>query len=407
MHTALLLALIACTPSHKPAVPVSERPPALAHLSLGESWPVETTLDQPDIADAWQVWVEMIDGAKERIDLAQFYLQQDTEHEDRIDAVVAALHRATARGVKVRFLADAKFGKQYPEELNKLAEDPGVTLRLYDVGALTGGILHAKYFVVDGREAWVGSQNFDWRSLEHIEELGLRFDEPRTVAQLLSVYEYDWAAAAGEPRPAAGENPPPLPVPVSWRGQTVQLRLAASPSKLEVPGVPLELPLLLELIDNAQHDLNVAVLDYAITGYDRVAWTGLDERLRAAAARGVQVHLLVSDWQKSPYKVGDVQALARVEHIDVRFLDVPAHSSGHIPFARVLHSKFATADGEHVWVSTSNWSHDYFDSSRNIALFVDGAPFATRLTELHSTLWESAYAEVVDPDATYTAPRVK
>jgi hypothetical protein len=35
------------------------------------------------------------------------------------------------------------------------------------MSARTQGVLHAKYFVVDGREAYLGSQNFDWRALAH------------------------------------------------------------------------------------------------------------------------------------------------------------------------------------------------------------------------------------------------
>lgn len=30
---------------------------------------------------------------------------------------------------------------------------------------LTGGVLHSKFWVVDGRHVYVGSANMDWRSL--------------------------------------------------------------------------------------------------------------------------------------------------------------------------------------------------------------------------------------------------
>lgn len=45
-----------------------------------------------------------------------------------------------------------------------------------------GGVQHAKYF---------GSQNFDWRAIEHIQELGLRVRVPEVVQALGALFEYD------------------------------------------------------------------------------------------------------------------------------------------------------------------------------------------------------------------------
>lgn len=33
---------------------------------------------------------------------------------------------------------------------------------------LTGGVLHSKFWVVDGRHVYVGSANMDWRSLTQV-----------------------------------------------------------------------------------------------------------------------------------------------------------------------------------------------------------------------------------------------
>ena len=66
-----------------------------------------------------------------------------------------------------------------------------------DTAKSMGGVLHAKYFIVDGREAYLGSQNFDWRSLEHIQELGCASACPRWCDRSADVFESDWALAAG------------------------------------------------------------------------------------------------------------------------------------------------------------------------------------------------------------------
>ena len=184
---AALLVLVACAHS-----------PAAGPLELVESEPIETSLDRPDLRDAWQVWPQMIAGAQAIIDVAEFYASNDPG--SRLEPVVQALLDAAARGVRVRFLADAGFYKTYPETLDRLATG-GVTVRKFDARRIMGGVLHAKYFVVDGREAYLGSQNFDWRSLTHIEELGVRFRSPEAVRALRDVFDTDWALASGGPAP--------------------------------------------------------------------------------------------------------------------------------------------------------------------------------------------------------------
>lgn len=36
------------------------------------------------------------------------------------------------------------------------------------MGRLTGGVLHSKFWIVDGRHVYVGSANMDWRSLTQV-----------------------------------------------------------------------------------------------------------------------------------------------------------------------------------------------------------------------------------------------
>src|SRR5262245_44177744 len=142
-------------------------PAASQELELVESVPVETTLDHADLRDAYAVWPEMIDRAQKTLDFAEFYASDDPASKQsrlsRLETVVQAVERAAARGVKVRFLAEKVFQKTYPELLARLDAKEGIEVRVYDFAAFGGGVLHAKYFLVDGREVYVGSQNFDWR----------------------------------------------------------------------------------------------------------------------------------------------------------------------------------------------------------------------------------------------------
>src|SRR5262249_26789648 len=158
--------------------------------------PIETSLDDPELPKADAVWLDMIAHARESIDLAEFYLSNAPT--GRLEPIVKALEAAHARGVAVRLLVEHSFVKTYPDTLDRLAAG-GIAVRHLDLH--TGGILHAKYFVVDGREAFLGSQNTDWRALEHNLELGARIRDRDVVTGLATVFAYDWAVANGEPPP--------------------------------------------------------------------------------------------------------------------------------------------------------------------------------------------------------------
>jgi phosphatidylserine/phosphatidylglycerophosphate/cardiolipin synthase-like enzyme len=374
----------------------------LGTVELVESVPLETNLDHPDIPDAHEVWPAMIAGAERTLDIAQFYVSNAPA--SRLEPVIQAIEAAADRGVAVRVLADGMFAKRYPETLDRLAARRGIAVRRFDVGKVMGGVLHAKYFVVDGREAYLGSQNFDWRSLTHIQEIGVRVDEPRVAAAYAQIFEMDWDLAAGERTPR--RHHAPRDVPDLAAGEEATITPVASPRGFLPDPSSWELPRMIELIDRAKHTVHVQVLAYKTTSRDGTPFPDLDDALRRAAARGVEVQLLVADWSKKRGTVEGLQSLARVRGVSVRFIDVPAWSGGFVPFARVSHAKYMVVDGAHTWIGTSNWEGDYFTRSRNVGLIVEGAAFAHRLERVFRDGFAGRYAEPVDPDGHYAPPRV-
>jgi phosphatidylserine/phosphatidylglycerophosphate/cardiolipin synthase-like enzyme len=309
----------------------------------------------------------MIASARERIDLGEFYVSIGP----RLEPVIQALEDAAARGVRVRLLADAKMAKTYPETLGRLAAH-GVEVRRYDLAAITGGVLHAKYFVIDGREAFLGSQNFDFRSLEQIQELGVRLRLPDGVRALEDIFETDWAIAGGAPRDYRSKPSSPY----AFSGA----RVIASPRGLLPDERLWDLPALVELLDSAKRSIRFQLLTY------RPDFPELQDALQRAARRGVQVQALISNWVlRHPENLAGLPG-------EVRILSIPQASSGFIPFARVAHAKFCVVDGERAWVGTSNWERDYFFKSRNVGVMLDGGELPRRLERFFAGDWESAYA---------------
>ena len=151
-------------------------------VTLVETAPVETTLDHPSIPEASDVWPEMIGRARTSLDIAEFYVSDMPG--SRLGPVLEAIEHAADRGVHVRLLVEESFYGKYPESVQRLGRHAGIETRRFDLHATMGGILHAKYFVVDRTDAYVGSQNLDYRSLEHIQEMGVRIHSPALSGQL-------------------------------------------------------------------------------------------------------------------------------------------------------------------------------------------------------------------------------
>ena len=365
--------------------------------------PQETMLQDNDLRNAAEVWQQMFDAAQSHIDLAQFYVAN--EQGSLLDGVLKHLRAAGERGVKIRFLMEKKgVDLSTSETLAALKTIPNLELRIIPFHRLTGGIVHAKYLLVDGKEAFVGSQNFDWRALEQIQETGLRISDAQVVRQIQAIFDQDWQAQA-----LLAEN---KPVPkLAWQAPDSVPHgnyLVASPRDYNPSGVidsQVELP---RLLGNAKSRIRVQVMDYAPLSWgekgSRSFYAPVDNALRSAAARGVQVELMVADWNLKKPDVFWLKSLSLVPNVRLKVVTIPPASIGFIPFARVVHSKLMTIDGATAWVGTSNWSGGYFDNSRNLELVLNNVQMTRRIDALYDQLWNSRYAELIKIDFDYPTP---
>lgn len=385
MFRSLILGLAAC------GILAAQSP--ATHLV--QSIPAETDLADPALPFAKEAWVDMIRRARASVDAAEFYVA--SRPGGALEPVLAELERAGARGVKVRFLLSSKMLDQDPASLARLRRIPGAEVRSFDLTGLSKGILHAKYFVVDGREAFLGSQNFDWRALEHIHELGVRTADPRLVSRLVRLFALDWTFAGSGKLPDLPAQPVAVPSGVE---------LVASPPFLTPKDIRPAIEALVELIGQAKESVRVQLLTYSpVAGPDRY-WPRLDDALRAAAVRGVKVRLMVSDWVLGGRALPHLKALTLIPNLEVKVVSIPEAQEGHIPYARVIHSKYLVVDGRHLALGTSNWEEGYFTESRNIELVFREAALAGEAARIHDRLWASRYAFALDPAKTYEKRKV-
>jgi phosphatidylserine/phosphatidylglycerophosphate/cardiolipin synthase-like enzyme len=390
------------------SAPVRTGPPP---VQLVASIPVESALGDPAMPRAAETWVEMIDGARRSLDLEHFYLS--TWPGEPTGPVIDAIGRAARRGVHVRLLLDVRFRPTYPQPAESLGRVPGIELRWIDMKKISGGgVQHAKFMIVDGRQLFVGSQNLDWRALAHIHELGVRVTDERIAGAYERVFEYDWAASAPDAAPVTGA-PAPRMAPadlallpariVQAPGDTVTVWPTFNPIG-HIPDASLwDLDQIVRLLDSARGEIVMQSLTYG-SGRGSERDSTLDLALRRAAGRGVRVRLLISDWEADSPRIRDLQRLTDVANVEVKLGTVPEWSGGYIPFARVEHCKYMVVDTLWTWVGTSNWEPDYFHTSRNAALTMRNRPIARQARAMFETGWRSATARAVSAAETY-APK--
>ena len=389
-----------------------------------ESVPAETPLDLADLEEASVVWPRVIEQATDRFRVASFYYSRIGDGEDAgapegtpdfMAPILEGLAAAAGNGLKVQMMADSKFRKTYPEVPAWFSTLPGAESRILDADGHWGGVLHAKYFISDDDLVFVGSQNWDWRALDQIHELGVLVRHHRLATDLGRIFDMDWELAGTEaPAGPSAETEVPdrsyraihpgYPV-ITAHGDTVSVQLAASPAKALPEGILWDLPLMVDMSDTARDSVHLQLLSYGVTDREKRLFDDLDSALRRASVRGVTVRIILSNWSKSSYSIPWIKSLAVLPHVEIRFTNIPEYSKGFIPFARVEHAKYLTVDGNALWIGTSNWSRGYFFESRNISLFFRGRGATRDPDRFFNLSWHGPFAETVDPAVEYAPPK--
>jgi phosphatidylserine/phosphatidylglycerophosphate/cardiolipin synthase-like enzyme len=165
---------------------------------------------------------------------------------------------------------------------------------------------------------------------------------------------------------------------------TVSLKVSPNPDSNNP--ILWDLPPMLQMVRDAKSQVRIAAMMYKAGFFDRRSWDELESVLIDAAKRGVKVQLMVDDKNRR-----DAFKKLLNGGVQVGFVKIPTHSSGVIPYARLVHAKYMVVDNHMAWLGTSNLEGDYFYHSRNISLLIESPRLAQDMGQVFDRYWSSTY----------------
>jgi len=333
-------------------------------LELAESVPKQTIYGSSDVRRTQQVWLDMLNNAKQSINIGGFYFFSHPH--DAMAPIVKAIEHAASRGVKVRILVTSLLAKESKPTLRKLGKNKNIKTRIIQMRKLTKGILHAKYIVVDDENSFVGSPNFDWRALDQNHEIGIRIRNKRLATTIMTAFNLDWQLAnTTNPndikklrQKITHKNPvtETQPIHLTYNKETLTIHPAFSPEALLPNGFDEEEKQLIQLIHQAKHNIIIQVMTYSPRHATKKAyWATLDTALRDAATRGINVKMILANWVGRKPMIYFVKSLSLLPHLSIKISTLPPYQGKFIPFSRVEHCKYMVVDNNKTWIGTGNW----------------------------------------------------
>ncbi|MBM4158798.1 MAG: hypothetical protein FJ216_08485 [Ignavibacteria bacterium] len=387
-------------------------------FQLVESVPVGTEYEKSELPRTLDVWLDMFNNAEHKIDIEIFYFAN--KDDEPLENIVNALKSAALRGVYIRIIVDETFYLNNERGTDLLEDISNIVIKKIPFKQIAGGVMHAKYFVVDEKELFIGSQNADWRALKHIHELGVRVKNKKLASAFMNVFDIDWLLCDEFSKPPDERNiekiqkllrsknknivnsRKPVKINDSKYGKII-LYPAFSPTEYVPDGCDSEENEILKLIAASKNIFYLQVMNYSVRGESKSEkYYTLDSALRYAAYRGVNVKIIFSDWTIREGTTEIIKDLSTVPGIEIKFSSVPQYSGGFIPYSRVEHCKYFVSDNLCSFISTSNWEKSYFHKSRNASLVVKNKKINNELKNLFMNDWNGPYTEKVITDKIYT-----
>lgn len=374
-----------------------------SNIELVESVPLKTFYEHSKVMRAEPVWLDMINNAKQTIDIGAFYFISTPK--SSMSHVVDAIKEAANRGVQVRLLLDETFKPNSQTAIDEFSNVKNIQLLFMPMKNIAGGVLHAKYMIVDDEKVFVGSQNFDWRALDQNHEIGIYVDNKRLAETILSVFNSDWEKSGGTSVKQADFIPVTEQNPVVISSE--ELYPAFSPENITPNGLNIEIKQLIQLLNQAKKEVLIQVMQYSTSeGYKKKGyWDELDNAIRHAAARGVHINMIVANWALKKPDITALKSLSLIPNVHIKYSAIPDYQGKFIPYSRVEHCKYMIIDKNIAWIGTGNWEKDYFYSSRDLAIIVKGQYPAKTLRKIFYRDWFGSYVRPIYADRNYFPPK--
>ncbi|WP_224269541.1 phospholipase D-like domain-containing protein [Haloprofundus salinisoli] len=355
------------------------RPRGFEPRPVVETGPADTTAFV--LPDSPELPLETLRAADDRLLLAGYTVTSER--------VVAALRRATDRGVDVRVLVEGGpvggVSKRQARLLDELAA-AGVEIRVVHGERARYSYHHAKYAVADDSalvltENWKpgGTGGRDSRGW------GVRIDDAETADELAAVFEADagWRDAkrwSEHRRNATFVDPDPASD--SYAGEFDHRSVRAERVRLLTAPGNAEDAVVAEL-DGAEKSIDVL---QPTVGGPRQPFVRATTR---AAERGVRVRILLSSaW----YVEGENQALAAELNEWADRTDAPLSVRLADPRGRYgkVHAKGVVVDGETALVGSLNWNNHSARENREVVVALDGEGAAGYYTRVFTADWRAS-----------------
>ena len=313
-----------------------------------------------------------IDAARHHVSV-EFYIFKNDGVGKRL---MAALERASARGVTCRVLLDALGSYGAVASIKRRLESAGI--EVHDILPLRRRLSssrvdlrnHRKIVVVDARVGYTGSQNM-WAPAEHgrnaNRELMVRVTGP-IVAQLQAIFVCDWYLETLEDLDDAAMFPP------CETGPGLGAQMIATGPDNPVGGMDL---IVAQAMHNAAEEI-VIVTPYFVPN------DSLLTAIRGAVLRGVRVRLITAG--KSDHWLAGMAQRSYYEDL----LSVGAQI--HLFGPEFLHAKHCRVDHEISILGSSNMDVRSFELNAEIDLLCYDASLAEDLERLEKRYLEQSRA---------------
>jgi phospholipase D3/4 len=338
-----------------------------ASAYLVESIP--TGVDLPLLGQKYtsHAQIDLVNRAQKTLDVSAMYWNLQAKENSQFsrsrleelgvqegESLYGALLAACKRGVQIRLLTST-WTKQLQEAADLQRECPNnVSIRKYDSNpSFQGGIMHAKVWIADAKDIYLGSANMDWLSLTQVKELGIVVENSSAVAlDVQKLFDAWWDFAgmnaieakmhfsqefqatrtvpcwsqALAPQDRCQNNPfaadkyasaynASHPMELTLNGERGNLYVSDSPHEVSGPGREWDLSGIVSTLQDAASTIDLSIMDFLPASLyvqpQSIWWSGLsDALLHVVTTKKIKVRLLVSRWDQT-----NVRMLPYLRHL--------------------------------------------------------------------------------------------